>query len=329
MKFSTKLVFQLITLVFFAGNVLLLILIIISGTTQSYPINRYYWVEGDTSGIPNAADVTRWTFWGACGVTDDRTVCSESLAPAYPISPVDNFHTHDNVPHRFISERDAFYYLSRFAFCFFWIALAFVGISFILYILTWLSSVLLQVVFILMAFGCVFNVVAVILQTAVAAMAKSAFHGDNRHAKMGASLMGIAWASFVLSIWEFVTVAIWFTHDKLKQYYQGDSLTEKHHNNFFHRDTEALNVPEPLMSPDAYSPNPNTNMANDINTPIINPSGVTNTENIPGATNLPIVQEPITTPLPAVVPAEENGHKGINFFKIRRTHKPNPDDVSV
>ncbi|CAB4254726.1 similar to Saccharomyces cerevisiae YML052W SUR7 Plasma membrane protein that localizes to furrow-like invaginations (MCC patches) [Maudiozyma barnettii] len=328
MKFSAKLIWKLVTLLFFAGNVLLLILIIISGTTQHYPVNRFYWVEADTTGIPNASTLTRWTFWGACDRVNDKTVCSQNLSPAYPISPVDNFNTHENVPHRFISERDAYYYLSRFAFCFFWIALAFVGISFILFILTWVSGTLLQVVFILMGFGCVFNVCAVVLQTAVTVMTKSAFHGDDRHSKIGASLMGIAWASVFVSIWEFVSVAFWYTSRKLREYYEGSSLTEKHHNNFFHRDNEPLNVPEPLMSPDAYSPVPNINMSNDNNGPMINPSGVTNNETL-GSPNLPIVQEPITTPLPAVVPAEESRHKGINFFTIRRSHKPNPDDVSV
>ncbi|SMN19442.1 similar to Saccharomyces cerevisiae YML052W SUR7 Plasma membrane protein that localizes to furrow-like invaginations (MCC patches) [Maudiozyma saulgeensis] len=328
MKFSAKLLWKIITLLFFAGNVLLLILIIISGTTQHYPVNRFYWVEADTNGIPNASSLTRWTFWGACGEVNDKTVCGENLSPAYPISPVDNFKTKENVPKRFISERDAFYYLSRFAFCFFWIALAFVGISFILFIFSWFSRYLLQVVFILMAFGCLFNVCAVIFQTAVTAMAKSSFHGDDRHAKIGASLMGIAWASAVVSIFEFVSLTTWFASSKLREYYQGDSLTEKHHNNFFHRESEPLNVPEPMMSPDAYSPNPNTNMVNDSNGPVTNPNGINNNEAV-GSPNLPIVQEQITTPLPAVVPAEESRHKGINFFTIRRSHKPNPDDVSV
>ena len=326
-KFSTRLFIKLVTLLFFAGNVLLLILTIISGTTQHYPVNRFYWIEADTDGIPNASSLTRWTFWGACDNINDRTVCSDNLAAAYPISPVDNFHTETNVPHKFVSNRDAFYYLSRFSFCFYWIALAFIGVSFILYILSWCSEVILQVIFILMAFGCVFNVCAVILQTAATAMAKRAFKDGDRKATIGAALMGIGWASVVVSIWEFVALAVWFTSDKIRDHYRNNpqSLSEKRHNNFFHRDTEPLDMQgQPVM--DAYSPAP-PNVASNTAT-MVNPGAYTAAE---GAnTSLPIVQEPLTVPTPAAAPPPEtNAHRGINFFHIRRTQKQNPDDVSV
>lgn len=311
-KLSTRILWRLLTLLFFAGNVLLLLLIILSGTTQSYPIDRFYWVQANTTGIPNASDVTRWTFWGACGNDDGHTVCSGNLAAAYPISVVDNFHTRENVPSKFISNRDSFYYLSRFAFAFFWIALSFIGVSFILYILTWFSEVILQVVFILMAFGCFFNICAVVFQTAVTVLARNAFHDGDRSAKIGASLMGIAWASVVVSLWEFCSLAFWFSSKRIRDYFNNDSLTEKHHNNFFHRNTEPLAVPEPIMNQDTYSPQPTSFIDPNINT-----NGA-----IAIDTTLP---DPVQT----TVAPEGNTHKGINFFKIRRSQKPNPDDVSV
>ncbi|CAI4966802.1 AVN_HP_G0080830.mRNA.1.CDS.1 [Saccharomyces cerevisiae] len=52
-------VLRLVVLLFLAGNTLLLILMIISGATDHYPVNRFYWVQGNTTGIPNAGDETR------------------------------------------------------------------------------------------------------------------------------------------------------------------------------------------------------------------------------------------------------------------------------
>lgn len=211
---------RLLVLLFLAGNTLLLILMIISGATDHYPVNRFYWVQGNTTGIPNAGAETRWTFWGAClQDTDGTDTCTGNLAPAYPISPVDNFNTHVNVPHQFISKRDAFYYLTRFSFCFFWIALAFVGVSFILYILTWCSKMMSNMVVVLMSFGFVFNTAAVVLQTAASVMAKNAFHNGDRSAKLGASMMGMAWASVFLCIVEFVVLAVSFVKSRFAPNY--------------------------------------------------------------------------------------------------------------
>lgn len=291
---------RLFTLLFFAGNVLLLILIILSGSTKHYPIDRFYWVEGETAGIPNAYNLTRWTFWGACERSNGGTHCSDNLSPAYPISPKDNFHTEVNVPHRFISNRESYYYLSRFSFVFFWIALAFVGISFILYVLSWCSSYILKVVLILSVFGCIFNVIAVVLQTAVSVMARNAFHHDNRSAKVGAPLLGIAWASVVVVLFDTLMMAFYFGKERYLNKYNTGS--DSHREGFFHRKKDSLTVPEPI------DPYVGTN---------------------PTATGGVTADAPVTAPIQPIQP-QENQHKGIKFFTIRRNQKnAAPDDESV
>lgn len=295
---------KLLILLFLAGNTLLLILIIISGSTNDYPINRFYWVEGDTTGIPNAPSLTRWTFWGACSYDNNKIDCGEYLKPAAPISPVDNFHTKENVPHSFISKRDAFYYLSRFAFCFFWIALAFVGISFILFILSWCSKAVTQVIFILITFGCVFNITAVVLIQAAAAMAKKAFSDADRHGKVGPSLFGIAWASVVLVLFEFVTIFYWFIKSKKegKSIFKESTFgfpSAKTQNLFSYRNT-SQEVPAPVDGTEIY--------ANEqFQTP-------------------PVVTQQAQQMSAAQPVATEANHHGINFFKIKRTEKISSGD---
>lgn len=293
-----RILFRLITLLFFAGNTLLLILIIISGATDSYPVSSFYWVQGDTSGIPNATDLTRWTFWGACARSDGSSYCGGNLSPAYPISPVDNFGTKTNVPNKFITDRDAFYYLTRFSFCFFWIALAFIGISFLIYIGTWCSYGVSQVVWILTFVGCLFNVTAVVLQTAASVMARNAFSNDDRASNLGADLFGIAWASVFLCLFESgATFYEYFNKFKrnLIRNHEKDVAPIEHRplTSFFSAKPETYPTEEPILNAnDPYA----QNVANN----------------------------------PAATVPQENKHKGINFFTIRKTQKvATNDDDSV
>ncbi|CEP22633.1 Protein SUR7 [Cyberlindnera jadinii] len=156
-------------LFFLAGTTLLLVFIVLSGSIDHAPINRFYWVEGDTSGIPNAPNTSRWTYWGLID-RDDNSYSVSELSPAYPISPVDNFRTNENVPQSFIDNRDVFYNLSRFAFAFYWITLAFVG-------------------------ALLFGSGAAAFETAVAVMARNAFHDADRYGHIGTKLMAIAWTT--------------------------------------------------------------------------------------------------------------------------------------
>lgn len=191
-----------ISLIFLAGNTLLLILIILSGATTSFPVNRFYWLQADTSGLGSAPDLSRWTFWGLCSRTNGELRCND-LSPAYPISPKDNFGTTVNVPTDFITDRNTYYYLTRFAFCFFWIALAFMGVAFLLYVMSWCSYSFTKVVFLLATVGALFDLAAVSMQTAASVMARNAFRDGNRTADINATLFGIAWASVACSLYIF------------------------------------------------------------------------------------------------------------------------------
>ncbi len=332
-----------LTLLFLAGNTLLLILIILSGSMTNYPVDRFYWVQADTSGIPNAANTTRWTFWGACSITDGHTTCGDHLSPAAPISPLDNFKTKVNVPQKFIDHRNRYYYLSRFSFCFFWIALAFIGVAFLLYILSFCSKIILQVVLILSIVGFIFNMVAVVLQTAVSVMGRNAFHDANRSAKVSAPLLAIAWASFVVAFLDMCLTIVWWLQTKKNVMYNTPLInTDPEVGGFFHRKKDSLQVPEPIEPYSVLSPTP-VPVGQTLN-PGYNP---TNADVIPeqqeGTPQPPVIptpspaltgsiqqqpqpQQPITTTQGSM---EQNPHKGIRFFTVRKNKHTKDEDDEV
>lgn len=178
---------------------LLLILIVLSGSINHFPIDTFYWIEADTSAISGAPDVSRWTFWGLASKIDDRNHL-ESSEPAYPFSPVDNFDTDKNIPQDFISNRDTYYYLTRFSFAFFWIALAFVGVSLILSIFAVFSYSVIRINSWLLTLALLFDAGAVSFETAASVLGKNAFSSDGTYAHLGVSLFGIAWASVAVLI---------------------------------------------------------------------------------------------------------------------------------
>ncbi|QLL34582.1 hypothetical protein HG536_0G04440 [Torulaspora globosa] len=295
--------FRLISLLFYAGNTLLLILIIISGGTNTNPINNFYWVQADTSGIPNAPSLTRWTFWGACSTQNGSTNCGDHLSPAYPISPVDNFGTKTNVPNKFITDRDAFYYLTRFSFCFFWIALAFIGVSFLLYVGTWCSYGFSKVVWILTSVGALFNVTAVVLQTAASVMARNAFSDADRAASLGSDLFGIAWASVVLSLLE--SAASFYEYFRRFK----SNLIRTHQKEMEAAESHPLGTKSWFYSSKGDQP------AEDPAVTIADPYAQSNAN--------------VTSAAAAGTVSQDNQHKGINFFTIRKTQKVTHDDDSV
>ncbi|SCV00187.1 LAMI_0G03422g1_1 [Lachancea mirantina] len=287
---------RLVTLLFLAGTTLLLILIVLSGAIESYPIDRYYWVQGDTSGISGAPAVSRWTFWGVCNIDSNGNTHCDSLAPADPISPVDNFGTTVNVPSDFVTNRNTFYYLTRFSFCFFWIALAFLGIAFLLYILSWCSYAFNKVVFLLVAVGALFDLAAVSLQTAAAVMARNAFHSAKLSSNVSATLFGIGWASVACSIYLFFSTGASFikrAYQSHKEYVEMQKYKEQAL--MYQGKQEAINNGDIAES---YHIN------DDLE------------QNRASAAPVPDVHPP------------ESHQSGIKFFKIRRSQQPG-DQESV
>lgn len=124
--------FSLASLILLAGGVLFMFFILLSGAIHGSFVNDWYFLEADTSNIPNAPPTSRWTYWNVCGIDDsNRNDCGdrpyEQVHPAFPLDPASprEFGTTVNMPANFVDNHGYYFYMTRFMFAFMLIALFF------------------------------------------------------------------------------------------------------------------------------------------------------------------------------------------------------------
>ncbi|WPK27081.1 hypothetical protein PUMCH_004453 [Australozyma saopauloensis] len=188
-----KLINTILNLVLLAGTTLLLVFILLSGSTDHFPFNTFYSVRANTSAIQGAFQESAWTFWGVCDYLNWQDC---KVGPAYPISPVDNFNTSEGVPTSFINNRDTYYYLSRFAFAFLLVGLGFTAFALLVDMLGLCFTVIDKVVIVLVTIALFFTAGFASFSTAATVMAKNAFSLSDMAAKVGVKYMAMTWAAF-------------------------------------------------------------------------------------------------------------------------------------
>lgn len=126
MRFFAEPVLALGALLLVAGGIVMQFFTILSGAINSAPINQFYFLEAATNGIPNARNPSRWTFFAICGrdPSSGHNGNCGAIVPALPFDPPRNFGTSQNVPGAFLGT-NTYFYLSRFMFAFYLIALFF------------------------------------------------------------------------------------------------------------------------------------------------------------------------------------------------------------
>lgn len=184
------------SLILVAGGLLFQFLNILTGGVNKSPLNKFYFLEASTEGIPNARNPSRWTFFAICGSdpsSGNNANCG-SPVPALPFDPPRNFGTQQNIPEQFIGTHQ-YYYLSRFMFAFYLIALFFAAIALISGLLA-LCSRLGGYLSSLMTFVALFfQTLAAALMTAWVVKGRDAFRSAGFEARIGRYLMGFTWAA--------------------------------------------------------------------------------------------------------------------------------------
>jgi len=189
----------LISLILLAGGIVLQFLVILSGAVSGSPENQIYFLQASTNGIsPQPRNPSRWTFFAICGVDSNghNSNCG-SVVPALPFDPParSNFGTTNGVPAQFIGTH-SYFYLSRFMFAFYLIALFFAVVSFftgLLALCTRLGS-LLSGFNTMIAFF--FQALAAALMTAWTVKGRNAFRSNGQSASLGVKAYGFTWAAF-------------------------------------------------------------------------------------------------------------------------------------
>jgi len=185
-----------VSLLLVAGGIVLQFFVILSGGINSSPLNHVYFLEAATNGIPNARNPSRWTYWAICAVSDGLNADCGRPVPALPFSPTHrtNFATAQGVPKAFVGTHK-FYYLSRFAWVFYLLALLFAVTALLTGMLAlctrfgaYLSS--------LNAFIALFwQTLAASLMTAWTVQARNVFLANNQTASLGRYAYGFTWGA--------------------------------------------------------------------------------------------------------------------------------------
>jgi hypothetical protein len=117
----------MIAMIILAGGIVLQFFVILSGVVHTSPVGNTYFLQTTTNGISGVGDIqnpTRWTFLALCGEENGKNGFCRGARAALPFDPPRNFGTQNNIPEQFIGT-NKFWYLSRFMFAFYLIALFF------------------------------------------------------------------------------------------------------------------------------------------------------------------------------------------------------------
>jgi len=179
-----------------AGGLVLQFFTILSGAINSSPINKFYFLEASTNGISDARNPSRWTFFAICGrdpSTNLNANCG-NVVPALPFDPPRNFGTTQGVPSQFVGTH-TYYYLSRFMFAFYLIALIFAVIALLSGILALCSRLGGYLSALTTSVALFFQALAAALLTAWVVKGRNVFRSAGHDANIGKYLLAFAWAS--------------------------------------------------------------------------------------------------------------------------------------
>lgn len=194
---AAKPVFGLAALLLVAGGIVMQFFTILSGAINSAPLNKFYFLQAATGGIDNARNPSRWTFFAICGRDPSsglNTNCG-SPVPALPFDPPRNFGTTNGVPEQFIGTH-MYFYLSRFMFAFYLIALLFAVCALFTGLLALCSRLGGYLSGLTVSIALFFQALAASLLTAWVVKGRNSFRSANLDASIGRYLLGFAWASF-------------------------------------------------------------------------------------------------------------------------------------
>ncbi|CAA9965662.1 Cortical patch protein [Pyrenophora teres f. maculata] len=184
------------SLILVAAGILFQFLNILTGGVNDSPLDKFYFLEASTNGIPNARNPSRWTFFAICGAepSSGRNANCGAPVPALPFDPPRNFGTQQNIPDQFIGTHQ-YYYLSRFMFAFYLIALFFAAVALMSGLLALCSRLGGYLSSLMTSIALFFQTLAAALMTAWVVKGRDAFQSAGFEARIGRYLMGFTWAA--------------------------------------------------------------------------------------------------------------------------------------
>lgn len=186
------------SIVLLAGSIVMLLFIILSGVTDTSPLNKTYFLQAETQGITGARDVTQWTYFYFCGPNN------QDCGKAHPAPAFGKAWSSDpsGAPSQLVGHSGddttskKYYYMWRFGWVFFLITLFFTVAAFFSGFLACCGRLGAAISGLVSLVALFFSSVAISLMTATFVMARNAFHSNGQSAKVGTYAFGFAWGSW-------------------------------------------------------------------------------------------------------------------------------------
>jgi len=189
-------IFPLLSLLLTAGACLLIFLVLLAGAVDGFPVNQVYFIEVETSGIPGAKPISRWTPWNICGNSNGYNSNCGKIDAAFPFDPQSNWASQKNVPKAFIGT-NSFYYMSRVVFAFMLISLFLSVCSLVLGFFALCMRIASYVSSVVAMAAWASQTVAAAVMTACYVTAQHDFQANNQSASLGREAFAFNWAALV------------------------------------------------------------------------------------------------------------------------------------
>jgi len=198
----------LVSLILLAGGIVLQFLVILSGAIAGNPESQIYFLQASTNGIsPQPRNPSRWTFFSVCGVdSHGRNTDCGSVIPALPFDPPhrDNFGTTNGVPAAFIGTH-RFYYLSRFMFAFYIVALFFAVCALFTGLLALCTRLGAYLSGLNTGLALFFQTLAASLMTAWTIQGRNAFRSAGHASSIGVKAYAFTWSAMACFLLATIT----------------------------------------------------------------------------------------------------------------------------
>ncbi|KAH8686090.1 putative SUR7 family protein FMP45 [Tricladium varicosporioides] len=186
------------SLILIAGSLVLMFFVVLSGVKNTTPLNKTYFLRADTSNINGARPVSQWTYFYVCGQGNQN--CGSPI-PDLPFgsawvgggsgAPMDLVGSHyKNTTSKY------YYYMWRFGWVFYLIALVTNVLSFFTSVLAPCSRLASGISGFFVANALFWMTLAASLMTVTFVKARNSFRANGQSASIGRYAFGFTWAAW-------------------------------------------------------------------------------------------------------------------------------------
>ncbi|RDL36121.1 putative SUR7 family protein FMP45 [Venustampulla echinocandica] len=200
----------IVSLILIAVSILFMFFVILSGVSHRTPFDKTYFLKADTSKIPGARSISQWTYFYVCGEGNNN--CG-SPVPALPVGYA-WLGGSAEAPHGLVGSHGKhttsfhYYYLWRFGWVFYLLALLTIVLAFFTAIVAPCSRLASGISGVLVLNALFWFTLAASMMTAQFVQMRNEFHHNGLMAKLGSYAFGFTWAAWACM---FIAAILLFT----------------------------------------------------------------------------------------------------------------------